>query len=108
MNTMTYKGCATKIEHSDEDGCFIGHIAGIKDTVGFHAESVKELRAAFEEAAKDHLALCGGEKSTQDNDVKKAVSLAGTLQEALMTRLTMTKERLRMVEASPPPTRGST
>jgi predicted HicB family RNase H-like nuclease len=55
---MTYKGYAARIEYSDEDGCFIGHIAGIKDVIGFHAESVKELRAAFEEAVDDYLATC--------------------------------------------------
>lgn len=58
MSTMTYKGYAARIEYSDEDGCFIGHIAGIKDVVGFHGESVQELRAAFEEAVDDYLAAC--------------------------------------------------
>lgn len=58
MSTMTYKGYAARIEYSDEDGCFIGHIAGIKDVIGFHAESVKELRAAFAEAVDDYLATC--------------------------------------------------
>lgn len=58
MSTMTYRGYAARIEYSDEDGCFIGHIAGIKDVIGFHAESVKELRAAFEEAVNDYLATC--------------------------------------------------
>jgi predicted HicB family RNase H-like nuclease len=55
---MTFKGYAAKIEYSDEDACFIGHIAGIKDVIGFHAETVKELRAAFEEAVDDYLATC--------------------------------------------------
>jgi predicted HicB family RNase H-like nuclease len=55
---MTFKGYAAKIEYSDEDACFIGHIAGIKDVIGFHAESVKELRSAFEEAVDDYLATC--------------------------------------------------
>lgn len=58
MRTMTYKGYAARIDYSDEDGCFVGHIAGIKDIVGFHGESVKELRAAFEEAVDDYLATC--------------------------------------------------
>jgi len=59
MSTMIFKGYAARIEYSDEDGCFVGHIAGIKDVIGFHAESVKELRAAFEEAVEDYLATCG-------------------------------------------------
>lgn len=58
MSTMTYKGYAARIEYSDDDGCFIGHIAGIRDVIGFHAESVKELRAAFEEAVDDYLDTC--------------------------------------------------
>ena len=58
MSTMNYKGYAARIEYSDEDGCFIGHIAGIKDVIGFHAESVNELRVAFKEAVDDYLATC--------------------------------------------------
>jgi len=58
MNTMIYKGYAARIEYSDEDACFIGHIAGITDVVGFHANNVPELRAAFEEAVDDYLATC--------------------------------------------------
>ena len=58
MSTMTFKGYAARIEYSDDDACFIGHIAGIKDVIGFHAETVKDLRAAFEEAVDDYLATC--------------------------------------------------
>ena len=58
MSTMTYKGYAAKIEYSDDDDCFVGHIAGIKDVIGFHADSVKELRRAFEEAVDDYLVTC--------------------------------------------------
>ena len=58
MNTMTYKGYAARIEYSDEDECFIGHIATIQDIVGFHGESVTALREAFEEAVDDYLETC--------------------------------------------------
>lgn len=58
MSTMTYKGYAARIEYSDEDACFIGHIAGIQDVIGFHAETVKDLRLAFEESVDDYLATC--------------------------------------------------
>jgi len=36
----------------------VGHIAGIKDVIGFHADSVKELRKAFKDAIDDYLATC--------------------------------------------------
>ena len=55
---MKYRGYAARIEYSDDDGLFIGHIAGIRDVVGFHGESVSELREAFEEAVDDYLATC--------------------------------------------------
>jgi len=58
MKTMQYKGYAARIEYSDEDKCFIGHIAGIRDIVGFHGESVDTLCAAFEEAVEDYLETC--------------------------------------------------
>jgi predicted HicB family RNase H-like nuclease len=58
VNTMEYKGFAARVEYSEDDGCFIGHIAGIRDVIGFHGDSVAELRAAFEEAVDDYLATC--------------------------------------------------
>jgi len=58
MNTMIHKGYAARVEYSEEDQCFIGHIAGIRDVVGFHGDSVATLRAAFEEAVDDYLQTC--------------------------------------------------
>ncbi|MDG9881861.1 type II toxin-antitoxin system HicB family antitoxin [Pseudomonas putida CSV86] len=58
MNVMTYKGYAARIEYSDEDQLLIGHVAGIRDVIGFHGESVAELRSAFEEAVDDYLETC--------------------------------------------------
>lgn len=57
-STMKFKGYVARVEYSDEDGCFVGHLAGISDVVGFHAETVAELRAAFEEAVDDYLETC--------------------------------------------------
>lgn len=58
MNMMTYQGYAARIEYSDEDACFVGHIAGIRDVVGFHGETVAELREAFQEAVDDYIETC--------------------------------------------------
>lgn len=58
MKAMHYKGYAARIEYSDEDGLFVGHIAGIRDVIGFHGDSVQELRSAFEEAVDDYLDTC--------------------------------------------------
>lgn len=57
-NTMTYKGYAARIEYDDEDGIFTGRIAGIRDVVGFHADTVEGLRKAFHEAVEDYIETC--------------------------------------------------
>jgi predicted HicB family RNase H-like nuclease len=58
MTPMTYKGYAARIEYSDEDGCFVGRVAGIRDIITFDGESVEELRRAFEEALDFYLTTC--------------------------------------------------
>ena len=58
MTVMNYNGFTACVEYSDEDCLFVGHIALIKDVVGFHGESVNELRKAFEEAVTDYLETC--------------------------------------------------
>lgn len=58
MNTMFYKGYSARIEFDDEDRIFVGHIAGIRDIVGFHGSSVDELEGAFHETVDDYLAHC--------------------------------------------------
>lgn len=58
MSPMKYKGYVARIEYSDDDGLFIGHIAGIQDVIGFHGESVSELRQLFHEAVDDYLDTC--------------------------------------------------
>ena len=57
-NVMTYKGYSARIEYDDEDGILFGRIAGIRDGVGFHADTVEGLRVAFHEAVEDYLETC--------------------------------------------------
>jgi len=58
MNTMSYRGYTARIEFYSEDELFVGHLAGINDVVGFHADSVAGLKAAFEEAVEDYIQAC--------------------------------------------------
>ena len=57
-NTMTYKGYSARIGYDDDDRIFTGRIAGIRDGVGFHADSVEALREAFREAVEDYIETC--------------------------------------------------
>ena len=57
-NTMAYRGYAARIEYDDDDRIFTGRIAGIRDGVRFHADSVDGLRQAFHDAVEDYLETC--------------------------------------------------
>lgn len=57
-NTMTYSGHSARIDYDDVDGIFIGQIAGIRDGVGFHADTVAALREAFHDAVEDYIETC--------------------------------------------------
>ena len=57
-STMTHKGQTARIEFDDRGNILVGRLVGITDVVSFHAESVAELRAAFEEAVDDYLETC--------------------------------------------------
>lgn len=58
MNAMGYRGYFARVDFDPEDGLFVGHIAGINDVVGFHADNVIDLTAAFHEAIDDYLEAC--------------------------------------------------
>ena len=57
-NALTYKGYSARVEFDAEDRIFAGRIAGIRDIVGFHAETVAGLENAFREAVNDYVRAC--------------------------------------------------
>ena len=57
-NAMNYKGYSARVEFVEADGVFVGRIAGIRDGVGFHGDTVEGLRAAFHEAVDDYVETC--------------------------------------------------
>ena len=75
MNTMSYNGFAARVEFDAEDRLFVGHVAGIRDIVGFHGESVAELEAAFREAVDDYIAACKKLGQTPDKPYSGRVML---------------------------------
>ena len=54
-DVMTYKTFEARVEYDDDDGIFAGRLAGIRDGVGFHADTASGLRAAFHGAVEDYL-----------------------------------------------------
>ena len=57
-NALTYKGFNARVEFDAEDRIFVGRIAGIRDVIGFHAETVTGLEKAFREAVNDYIKAC--------------------------------------------------
>ena len=57
-NVLTHRGYGARVEFDAEDGIFFGRVAGIADGVGFHADTVAELIAAFREAVDDYIETC--------------------------------------------------
>jgi len=58
MNAMTYRGYTARIDYDDLDRIFVGRLAGIRDMVSFHGESVSDLETAFHESVDDYVKLC--------------------------------------------------
>lgn len=58
MNAMMYKGFTARVEFDAEDEIFFGHLAGITDIIGFHADTVADLKSAFHEAVDDYVETC--------------------------------------------------
>ncbi|MDA3912249.1 MAG: type II toxin-antitoxin system HicB family antitoxin [Bacteroidales bacterium] len=54
---MKYKSYVARIEYDEEDRIFVGHLAGIKDIVGFHGTTVTELENAFHESVDNYIAI---------------------------------------------------
>ena len=57
-NIMKYKGYRASASYSEEDGCFIGKVLGIEDTLIFDGDTVSELKQMFHESIDDYLEMC--------------------------------------------------
>jgi predicted HicB family RNase H-like nuclease len=55
---LVHRGYSAKVEFDAEDRLFFGRVAGIEDGVGFHADTVDGLVAAFEAAVDDYIETC--------------------------------------------------
>ena len=58
MSDMTYKDYSARVEYDAHDRIFVGHLAGIRDVIGFHGKTVAQLERAFREAVDDYLDAC--------------------------------------------------
>lgn len=57
MNMMKHKGYTALIESDENDRVFVGHLAGIKDIVGFHGTTADELENVFHESVDSYVSI---------------------------------------------------
>ena len=58
MNTLTYKGYTARVEYDERGDTFAGRVLGIRAMIGFHGETVDQLRKEFEAAVDGYMANC--------------------------------------------------
>ena len=58
MTIITYKGYAATVEFDPDDLILVGRLAGIDDSVSFHADDAKAFVEAFHEAVDDYVETC--------------------------------------------------
>lgn len=77
-SVLKNEGYAARVEFDADDGLFVGHVAGIEDAIGFHADTVGALVAAFREAVDDVLATCLAIGKAPDKPLSGKVFLRAT------------------------------
>jgi len=86
-NAMTYKGYVARVEFDPEDRIFFGRLAGIRDIISFHGETVNELETAFKEAVDHYLDTCAerGEKPNKPYSGKLTLRIPPSIHAAIAT-----------------------
>lgn len=69
-NMMQYKDYLGSIHYSDEDQILYGKVEYIRSLISFEGEDIPSLRANFEAAIDDYLALCKDKGITPDKPFK--------------------------------------
>lgn len=57
-NMLEYKDFIGSVEYSSKDDILFGKIIGINSLISYEGDSIKSLRADFQEAIDDYLELC--------------------------------------------------
>lgn len=58
MMKLEYNGYQARVEYDVEDNIFIGEVSNIKDSLNFHAKSISEAKAMFEQSIDNYIELC--------------------------------------------------
>lgn len=67
---LEYKGYLGSIDYSEDDEVLHGRLEFIRDLVTYEGTDAKSLKAAFQEAVDDYVALCESEERVPDTPLK--------------------------------------
>lgn len=86
-NAMTHKGYVARVEFDPKDYIFFGRLAGIRDIISFHGETVNELEIAFNEAVDHYLDTCAelGEKPNKPYSGTLTLRISPSIHAAIAT-----------------------
>lgn len=86
-NAMAYKGYYARIEFDAKDRIFFGRLAGIRDIITFHGQTVDELEGAFRESVDDYLETCArlGDKPNRPYSGKLTLRIPPSVHAAIAT-----------------------
>lgn len=86
-NTLSYKGFTARIEFDPDDKIFFGRVLGVREIIGFHGETVKELVTDFHNAINHYLELCRqrGEKPQKTYSGKLTLRLSPDIHASIAT-----------------------
>ena len=87
MNTMSHKGYTARVEFDERDSIFVGRVLGTRTIIGFHGETVAQLRSEFEAAVEDFLRDCKEQGVKPEKPASgKLLLREGSLRPQLQTR----------------------
>ncbi|MBQ7549442.1 MAG: type II toxin-antitoxin system HicB family antitoxin [Clostridia bacterium] len=74
-NLIEYNGYHAKIEISEADGCFVGSVIGIKDSLNFHGSNLSELKEAFKSCIDNYIEICREFGKEPDKEYKGSLNI---------------------------------
>jgi len=54
IRTKKYRGLEADVHYSNEDGCYVGRVIGIRDIIAFATHRKEDIEKEFKEAVDDY------------------------------------------------------
>ncbi|WP_197476454.1 MULTISPECIES: type II toxin-antitoxin system HicB family antitoxin [Eikenella] len=72
---LSYKGYEGTVQYSKEDDCLHGRVLHIRSVLGYGGETLAEVKAMFEQAVDEYLAMCAEEGIPPEKPYKGSLNV---------------------------------